>query len=204
MEQRLPPSEDDKRLARYMDGERQPDLHKREAVWIVWYKRHSGRLLPYMKYRAGGSLDESTLHHTLQEAVIISYRKVLRGDFRYQRKTFSSFVKRIALRGILAHFQRDQQNVSLDADEQEYTSELLERLTATPSFDSDDEIRLMKECIQRLDEDKRSMFHFWLKGYTLQEIAVLQGISYEALRKRYQRACGELRVMMGAGFDGKG
>lgn len=204
MEQRLPPSEDDKRLAQYMDGERQPDVRKREAVWIIWYKRHSGRLLPYMKYRAGGSLDEPTLHHTLQEAVFISYRKVLRGEFQYQRKTFSSFVKRIALRALLAHFQREQQIISLDADEQEYTSELLERLTATPSFDSDDEIRLMKECIQRLDEEKRSMFDFWLKGFSLQEIAMLQGVSYETLRKRFQRGRDELREMMDTGFDGKG
>jgi RNA polymerase sigma factor (sigma-70 family) len=201
-----PTVELDKRLAKRMDGTLHPDMRIRDAAWKLWYATFWGKMWQFLQALTRNELDEHLQHEILQDAILHSRRIVLRGEFRYEEKTFSSYVKRIAFFSFLACKRRYQRFVSLEYDEwgDENTCTLFAQLIDSPAAARDiEELIALYEAIMQLDELKRSIIHLFLEGYTLQEIAACSGMKYDTMRKRFLRAVYELRELLGGG-DRKG
>jgi RNA polymerase sigma-70 factor (ECF subfamily) len=131
-------------------------------------------------------------HDILQEVWVAAKR--FRGE-----GTFDGFLFSIARHKVIDWFRKIERRAKAIDRFAEVAADVQDPATSLDSLLARaEESGRLKAAIAELREPFRSTVELRMTGLDMQEIGVQLGVSYNTVRSRLSRACGELRVILGA------
>jgi len=149
--------------------------------------QHRSMMLSYARVLVSG--DHHHAEDIVQESCVVAYKNLERYDS--ELGNFPSW-----LRGIVRNKALEKKR-KMVRNPQVFEPEVIEglgeiyRLFDDPALETNwqERITVLKECVQSLDEKKRSVImYFYYTGYSLKEIAVKQSSAVMSVGQRLSRA----------------
>lgn len=158
------------------------------------YRRHQGRLFRYLARECGNRQAGNDIY---QE----TWLRVVRQRERYVPSArFSTWLFAIAQNCLIDHYRRQQRR-----DRREQSVDLLPEQAACPLVEPDAQAgnehlaRALRHCLAGLPAEQRQVFLLKEEtGHSLQEIAALLGVEFEATKSRLRYALRKLRECLSA------
>jgi RNA polymerase sigma-70 factor len=165
----------------------QPEIEA-EAVFEILVRENADMLMTYLRAVAKNS---AVVDDIFQETMLTAWRKL---DAYDRSLPFGPWLRGIAGRLVMAHYRKAKRNFMVcDDGVLEYLDEQVHHISQGRGDTWDEKVAALHECIEALPEiQKQAIGLRYMQNEAPNEIAERLELSPEAVKKRLQRARGQL------------
>ena len=163
-----------------------------KRVFEILVREHSDMLTTYLRAVVW---DSSAAEDLFQDTMLVAWRKL--DDFDRSRP-FGPWLRGIASRLVMAHYRKSKRSMMVCNEAVLIRlDDLVHEIGQRPGDTWDDKIDELRECIENLPAQHREVIDLHYKeSSSTKEMAAKLEVSLEAVKKRLQRARGQVRLCL--------